>query len=41
LEAIGVYEHYLETFKQDKKDIEKNKKNFKKLDEAIQWRQKK
>lgn len=40
-DAIAVFENYLDSFKQDKRDIEKNKKNFKKLDEALQCRTKK
>lgn len=40
-EAINIYEYYLDQGREDKKEIEKQKKNFRKLDEALTCRTKK
>lgn len=40
-EAINIYEYYLDKFKEDRQQIEKDAKEFQKLKEAKLWRMKK
>ena len=40
LDAINIYDHYYNKFRNEKIEVDKQEKNFKKLREAKQWQKK-